>query len=195
MQTSRADSASVGSLRRKERAMTDKSNFSDEEWELVREGPPTAGMVAAAASSGGSFRESRALAKAFTEARKQHGESELLDALVSEKPHAKRHGSARGTRGAGHSASARRCHAARTEGDSGVEPILNPGGAPRGKPSRGSRAAHCARRAGIRTRQGCSRTGIRKSPARQKVIQRRRTTRGRDTARPPGLQPHVTLTK
>ena len=73
--------------------MTDKSNFSDEEWELVREGPPTAGLVASAASSGGSFRESWALAKAFTEARKQHGESELLDALVSEKPHAKRYGS------------------------------------------------------------------------------------------------------
>jgi hypothetical protein len=73
--------------------MTDKSNFSDEEWELVREGPPTAGLVAAAASSGGSFRESWALAKAFSEARKQHGESELLDALVSEKPHPKRFGS------------------------------------------------------------------------------------------------------
>jgi hypothetical protein len=42
--------------------MTDKSNFSDEEWELVREGPPTAGLVAAAASSGGSFSESWALA-------------------------------------------------------------------------------------------------------------------------------------
>ena len=75
--------------------MTDKSNFSDEEWELVREGPPTAGLVASAASSGGSFRESWALAKAFTEARKQHGESELLDALVSEKPHSKRYGRAR----------------------------------------------------------------------------------------------------
>jgi hypothetical protein len=73
--------------------MTDKSNFSDTEWELVREGPPTAGLIAAAASSGGSFRESWALAKAFTEARKQHGESELLDALISEKPHAKRYGS------------------------------------------------------------------------------------------------------
>ena len=73
--------------------MTDKSNFSDEEWELVREGPPTAGLVAAAASSGGSFSESWALAKAFTEARKQHGDSELLDALVSERPHAKRYGS------------------------------------------------------------------------------------------------------
>jgi hypothetical protein len=35
----------------------------------------------------------RALAKGFTEARKQHGESELLDALVSERPHAKRYGS------------------------------------------------------------------------------------------------------
>jgi hypothetical protein len=73
--------------------MTDRSNFSDEEWELVREGPPTAGLVAAPASSGGSFRESWALAKAFTEARKPHGESELLDALISEKPHAKRYGS------------------------------------------------------------------------------------------------------
>jgi hypothetical protein len=73
--------------------MTDKSNFSEEEWELVREGPPTAGLVVAAASSGGSFRESWALAKAFTEARKQHGENELLDALVSEKPHPKRYGS------------------------------------------------------------------------------------------------------
>src|SRR6185312_11884356 len=71
--------------------MTDMSNFSDEEWELVREGPPTAGLVASAASSGGSFRESWALAKAYTEARKEHGESELLDALVSEKPDVKRY--------------------------------------------------------------------------------------------------------
>jgi hypothetical protein len=35
-------------------------------------------LMAAAASSGGTFRESWALAKAFTEARQQHGESELL---------------------------------------------------------------------------------------------------------------------
>jgi hypothetical protein len=73
--------------------MTGKSEFTESEWELVREGPPVAGVYAAMASSGGSFRESWALAKGFTEARQQHGESELLDALVAEKPHAKRYGS------------------------------------------------------------------------------------------------------
>ena len=71
--------------------MTGKADFSQEEWELVREGPPTAGLVAAAAERGGSFRESWALAKAYTEARKEHGESELLDALVAEKPELKRY--------------------------------------------------------------------------------------------------------
>jgi hypothetical protein len=70
--------------------MTDKAEFTLEEWELVREGPPTAGAVALTAESGGSFRESWALAKAYTEARKEHGESELLDALVAEKPDLKR---------------------------------------------------------------------------------------------------------
>jgi hypothetical protein len=71
--------------------MTSKTDFTDTEWELVREAPPTAGMVAATASSGGSFRESWALAKAFTEARQHHGQSELLDALVAERPHPKRY--------------------------------------------------------------------------------------------------------
>jgi hypothetical protein len=73
--------------------MTSKSEFTEQEWELLREGPPTAGLIAATASSGGSFRESWALAKAVTEARQHHGESELLDAIVAEKPHAKRYGS------------------------------------------------------------------------------------------------------
>ena len=48
--------------------MTGKADFSEEEWELVREGPPTAGMVALMAESGGTFRESWALAKAYTDA-------------------------------------------------------------------------------------------------------------------------------
>ena len=74
--------------------MTGKSDFTQEEWELVREGPPAAGMVALTASSGGSFRESFALAKTYAEARQQHGESELLDALVAERPELKRYGSA-----------------------------------------------------------------------------------------------------
>jgi hypothetical protein len=71
--------------------MTGKADFTAEEWELVRESPPIAGMVALTAEKGGSFRESWALAKAYTEARKEHGESELLDALVSEKPDVKRY--------------------------------------------------------------------------------------------------------
>jgi hypothetical protein len=71
--------------------MTSKADFTDEEWELVREGPPTAGMVTLLASSGGTFRETWALAKTFAEARKQHADSELLDALVAENPEVKRY--------------------------------------------------------------------------------------------------------
>lgn len=73
--------------------MTAKADFTTEEWELVREGPPTAGLVALSAERGGSFRETWALAKFYAEARKQHGESELLDALVAEKPDVKRYSS------------------------------------------------------------------------------------------------------
>jgi len=73
--------------------MTDKAAFTEEEWERVREGPPTAGLVALSAEKGGSFRETWALAKFYAEARKEHGESELLDALVAEKPNVKRYSS------------------------------------------------------------------------------------------------------
>src|SRR6266536_1878587 len=41
--------------------MTGKADFTEEEWELVREGPPTAGVVALSASKGGSFGEAVAL--------------------------------------------------------------------------------------------------------------------------------------
>jgi hypothetical protein len=73
--------------------MTDKAAFTKEEWELLREGPPTAGMIALSAEKGGTFRETWALAKFYAEARKEHGESELLDALVADKPDAKRYSS------------------------------------------------------------------------------------------------------
>jgi hypothetical protein len=66
--------------------MTGKSAFTPEEWKLVREGPPSAGMIVLTAQRGGTFRETFAMAKAYAEARKQHGESELLDAIASEKP-------------------------------------------------------------------------------------------------------------
>jgi hypothetical protein len=66
--------------------MTAKSDFSTEEWQLILEAPPSAGMIVVTAQRGGSFREAIAMAKAYAEARKQHGESELLDEIVAAKP-------------------------------------------------------------------------------------------------------------
>ncbi len=66
--------------------MTGKADFSEAEWTQVLEGPPSAGMLVMAAQRGGTLRESFAMAKADTEARKQHGQSELVDAIVSAKP-------------------------------------------------------------------------------------------------------------
>jgi hypothetical protein len=72
--------------------MTGKADFSEEEWELLVEGPPTAGMVVATASRGGTFRESFSIAKGYTEARQQRGASELLDDIASAKPKVDRGG-------------------------------------------------------------------------------------------------------
>jgi len=66
--------------------MTAKSDFTEEQWHLVVQGPPTAGMMVITAQRGGTFRETYSIAKSYTEARKSHGESELLDAIVSAKP-------------------------------------------------------------------------------------------------------------
>ena len=66
--------------------MTGKSDFTEEEWKLVLEAPPSAGLIVIASDRGGSIRESFSMAKAYTEARKEHGESELLDEIVSAKP-------------------------------------------------------------------------------------------------------------
>ena len=66
--------------------MTRKADFSDEEWEVLREAPAVAGMMVVTAEGGGTFRETFALAKAYTEARKEHGASELLDELVAAGP-------------------------------------------------------------------------------------------------------------
>ena len=66
--------------------MTGKADFTPEEWELVLEGPTGAGMVVITAQRGGTFRETFSMAKAYAEARQQHGESQLLDELVSTKP-------------------------------------------------------------------------------------------------------------
>ncbi len=66
--------------------MTDKTAFSEAEWKVVLEGPPSAGMVVITASKGGMFKETWAMSKTYAEARTKHGSSELLDAIVSAKP-------------------------------------------------------------------------------------------------------------
>ena len=66
--------------------MTGKADFSAEEWDVVLEGPTSAGMIVTTAERGGSIREAFSMAKAYTEARKEHGESELLDEIVTAKP-------------------------------------------------------------------------------------------------------------
>ena len=66
--------------------MTSKSDFTADEWQLILEAPPSAGMLVVTAQHGGMFRETIAMAKAYVEARQQHGTSELLDEIVAAKP-------------------------------------------------------------------------------------------------------------
>jgi len=66
--------------------MTGKADFTEDEWKLLLEGPPSAGLIVVSAQRGGTFREAFAIGKTYTEARKQHGDSELLDEIVAAKP-------------------------------------------------------------------------------------------------------------
>jgi hypothetical protein len=66
--------------------MTGSADFTPEEWDTIQEGPTSAGMIVSTAHRGGTIREAFAMAKAFTDARQQHGDSALLDELVSSKP-------------------------------------------------------------------------------------------------------------
>jgi hypothetical protein len=66
--------------------MTGKADFTEEEWTQVLEAPPSAGLLVITGDRGGSVRESFSMAKAYAEARQDHGDSELLDEIVSAKP-------------------------------------------------------------------------------------------------------------
>ncbi|HEY4977386.1 MAG TPA: hypothetical protein VII05_08620 [Gaiellaceae bacterium] len=66
--------------------MTGKADFTEEEWELVSEGPPRAGLIVVTAQRGGIFRETLAIPTAYVEARQLHGESQLLDEIVAARP-------------------------------------------------------------------------------------------------------------
>ena len=76
--------------------MTAKADFNAEEWEVLLQAPPSAGLIVVASDRGGSIKESISMAKAYAEAREQHGASQLLDDIVSAKPEMDRtkHGSA-----------------------------------------------------------------------------------------------------
>ena len=70
--------------------MTTQAAFTEEEWKLILEGPSGAGFTVIMAQRGGTIRETVSMAKAYVEAQKQHGGSELIDAIVSQKPKADR---------------------------------------------------------------------------------------------------------
>ena len=62
--------------------MAGKTDFTLEEWELVLVGPPNAGLIVVTAQRGGVFSETFAIGKAYAEARRLHGSSQLLDEIV-----------------------------------------------------------------------------------------------------------------
>ncbi len=66
--------------------MTKKAEFNAEEWELVVEGPPIAGMIVVASEGGGTFRESLQIGRAYQEARQAHMGPELIEELLSSPP-------------------------------------------------------------------------------------------------------------
>jgi hypothetical protein len=66
--------------------MTKKADFNAEEWSTIVEGPMLAGMRVITAARGGTIRESLAMGKTYANARRQQGESELLDDLVAAPP-------------------------------------------------------------------------------------------------------------
>lgn len=70
--------------------MTTQAAFTEDEWKLLIEGPSSAGFTVIMAQRGGTFRETMSMAKVYAEAKQQDGGSELIDAIVSQKPKADR---------------------------------------------------------------------------------------------------------
>ena len=66
--------------------MTTKADFNAEDWSTVVDGPLYAGLSVIAASRGGTLRESLAMTHVYQDARAQHGNSPLLDELITSPP-------------------------------------------------------------------------------------------------------------
>jgi len=63
-----------------------KADFNAEEWAAVVEAPVLAGLRVVSAERGGTIRESVAIGKVYSEARKAQDGSELLDELLASPP-------------------------------------------------------------------------------------------------------------
>ncbi|HEY3613991.1 MAG TPA: hypothetical protein VGK92_09810 [Gaiellales bacterium] len=66
--------------------MAGKADFSDEQWHVVVQGPPTAGLIVVTAQRGGTFRETFSIAKSYAAAAKLVQEGDLLRDIVSHRP-------------------------------------------------------------------------------------------------------------
>jgi hypothetical protein len=66
--------------------MATKADFNAEEWSKLVEAPLLASMRVSGASGGGRIREAMAVAKVYAAARKEQGDSALLDEIVASPP-------------------------------------------------------------------------------------------------------------
>lgn len=66
--------------------MTKKADFNADEWSLLLEAPPVAGLIVITADRGGMIRESMSMGRAYAEAQKEHAATDLLDEIVSARP-------------------------------------------------------------------------------------------------------------
>jgi hypothetical protein len=66
--------------------MTNRSDYTDDQWKKVTMGPTAAGMLVIEADHGGAVKESFSMARSYTEVRKRGGASELLDVLANTQP-------------------------------------------------------------------------------------------------------------
>jgi hypothetical protein len=66
--------------------MTQKAEFSAEEWSLILEAAPTAAMIIVASNKGGSIRESLSVGKSYKAEQQNADQTELLAAIVADRP-------------------------------------------------------------------------------------------------------------
>lgn len=66
--------------------MTLKADFNAEDWSLILEGPPLAALRVIVADRGGTIRESLSIGKVYAEEQKNETNTELLDAIVEDRP-------------------------------------------------------------------------------------------------------------